>query len=332
MKNIFTALAIMIVLMASCSRDKMIEGPLLSDLYGEFKITEDLDISNRDVDFAAGESTAFTAKFSAIADWQLTITGLTSGAKKIITGKSRDLTVDNASWDGSTSLFPMFGAEDCAVELSIPADTIFQYDTLTVLTPKVHEGFVVADFENGFDPDWLKFVQSGANMSFVIKTDANAPQGHSYYDMGGMVDWDWLIGMIEFPAVAYDAVTYPLNSNPDILYFNVLLYLPEGISNEVVLFQFREDENADGTFTDSNEDMYSLQINDLDPGWQLISIKYSDLQCLVNGSPTEPNGNGMKNPDKLNKLSVLMLANPNSGYSQVWMDYIIFTENTPLIP
>ncbi len=331
MKKIILLL-VPIILFLSCKRDDSFEGPALSDLYGGFKILEDLSISNRNVDFANGQTTYFTAKFSKIADWEITITGLTSGAQKIIIGKSMEVGTDNALWDGSTTVFPMFKAEKCAVVLSIPADTLSSFDTLTVVSPKIDEGFLIADFESGMNNDWEVFAQSGTNMSFAISDDLTAPQGNYYYDMGGAVDWDWLIGMIEFPPAAYGLQHFPLNENPDKVYFNVLLYLPAGITNAVVLFQFREDDNQDGVFTDSNEDMYSIELKNFDVGWQMVSLKYADLVTLVNGQPAEPNGNKQHNPERLIRISTLMLADPSSGYSQTLMDYMIFTENAPLNP
>ena len=44
------------------------------------------------------------------------------------------------------------------------------------------------------------------------------------------------------------------------------------------------------------------------------------------------NGNGVHNPDKLNKVSVLHLANPTSGFAKSGIDYLIFTENEALQP
>ncbi|MFO7864868.1 MAG: hypothetical protein R6U85_12785 [Salinivirgaceae bacterium] len=323
-----------IVLMASCSKDdELFEGPPLNDLYGDFRVIDALEPSNANIDFANGETTYFTATFSATTAWELKITGLTSGAQKSIKGTSNELNAANATWNGSTTKFPMFKEEQCQVELYIPLDTTYLYDTISVVSTKVNEGLLLTDFENEIDPNWDIFTQSGADMSFNIVTDDAAPQGNAYYDMGGTVNWDWLIGMIEFPASAYGETTFALDENANNVYFNVLINVPEDISNALVLFQFREDENGDGTFNEGSEDMYSLQLEeDLEPGWQLISVKYSDLAALADGEPTTPNGNGVHNPDMLHKVSVLMLANPSSGYSQTLMDYLIFTEDAPLNP
>jgi hypothetical protein len=133
----------------SCKVDDEFEGPSLIDLYGEFTLVNDLDITNRDVDFSTGETTTFTASFSKNVNWTLEVKGLQSGAIKRFEGFSNVIDASNATWTGTTTDLPMFRAEDCAVQLSIEnvADTL--HDTLTVVGSKVYQGFVAADFENG---------------------------------------------------------------------------------------------------------------------------------------------------------------------------------------
>ena len=78
--------------------------------------------------------------------------------------------------------------------------------------------------------------------------------------------------------------------------------------------------------------MYSLQVNVDWVGWKLVSIKYSDIPCLVNGSPSAPSGEGTHQSDKIRAINMLHLANPTSGYAKAKLDYMIFTENAPLNP
>ena len=194
-------------------------------------------------------------------------------------------------------------------------------------------GFIVADFETGLKPGWVKFAQTGANMDFQVKTDSLAPEGDKYFNMAGTVNWDWLIGLIDFPATAYGTpVVFPLNTNADAVYFNCLVFGVPGNNPSLVLFQFKEDENADGTINANNEDQYDYQVNVDWVGWKLISIKYSELCSLVNGVPATPKGNGLHNPDKLGKISMLHLANPNDGFASSKLDLLVFTENAPLQP
>lgn len=317
----------------SCRKDsEFFDGPSLNDIYGEFSLLTDFDITNRHVDFAAGQTTSFTAEFSKSVEWQIKITGLTSGGVKYLSGISNMLDNTNSIWNGSTSNLPMFRAEDCAVELTFQNETDTLRDTLEVVSPKTNNGLLLSDFESGWNPGWSSFVQSGADMSFVITNDTVAAQGDMYYDMGGAVDWDYLIGLIDIPGSAYGAPHFALNNNPDQVFFNVLLDNPPGITNSIVLFQFREDDNGDGVYSDGAEDMFSIQVTMTETGWQLISSNYSDLTTLINGAPADPIGNGIHEPDKLIQVSVLMLANPATGYSQALMDYMIFTEGKALEP
>ena len=341
MKQILTTLLLATVLLSSCERDTIIEGPSLFDLYGPFELVTKLDISNRNVDFSGGETTFFTAEFSKSVDWKITISGNSSGAQKVISGTSIELNSQNAVWDGSTTVFPLFKEEFCTVDLSVSyntengdsivsvVDSLVSFDDLTVATIKTNEGLLLSDFENGWNPDWDNFYQAGVNFNIL---SFNAPQGNSYFNMMGACSWDWLIGMIIIPAEAYGSQTFDLNENPDKVYFNVLLNVPYGITNEILLIRFFEDDNNDGLFSDATEDTYSLELKYLEYGWQKVSIKYSDLVCLVNGNPGEPNGNGIHNPDLINYIDVLLLADPSTGFSQVDMDYMIFTEDEPLNP
>lgn len=301
------------------------DGPNLTDIYGTFEVVTGLATSQPTVDFAAGESIHFTAETTKLTDWKLTITGQTSGAEKIIEGVGKVLDASNASWDGSTTNFPMFRAETCDVMLTFDGESDTLTTMVTVNSAKVNQGFILADFETGYLSGWTNFIQSGGNMDFNIKTDGTAPQEGSYINMQGTVNWDWLIGLLDFNASAYNETTLPLTDNADNLYFNALVYGEVGLPNSRVLFRFDEDENEDGTFSETSEDQYQKEIIIDWEGWRLISLRYSELD----GGGT---GDGAFDPDKLNKVSVLHLANPSSGFAKSGLDYMIFTENAPLQP
>lgn len=332
MQRKFSLLIIAYVAFVACSRDSAFDGPALTDLYGPFSVLEEFAISNKNIDFENGQSTVFSARFSKTVDWELHIIGQVSGAEKIITGKSKVLNSDNATWNGTTTNLPMFRSEKCMVNLILPEDTVSFMDSLTVMSPKINEGFLLADFESGVPSGWNIFSQSGADMSFFTDSTDPSGQGNVYYDMGGEVNWDWLIGYVDIKASAYGAEGFNLNSNSNEVYFNCLLYVPPGVTNEVVLFQFREDDDESGSFSEASEDMYSMELKGLDEGWQKVSIKYGDLTALVNGAPAEAAGNKVLEPHKLSNIWILMLANPSSGYSQTYLDYLIFTEGNALKP
>ena len=150
--------------------------------------------------------------------------------------------------------------------------------------------------------------------------------------MAGAVSWDWLIGLVNMPGSAYGSTYYPLTSNPSNLYFNTMLYKPAGIDNGLVLFQIKEDDNEDGMYSAGSEDMYSIQVSLTATGWAKISQRYDNIPTLVNGAASGPIGNGLHEPNKVIEVSVLFLANPTSGYSKTWLDYMIFTEGSALEP
>jgi hypothetical protein len=332
MKYAIILLASFTLLFTGCQTEEDFSGPSLNDLYGQFSIVESLAISDESVDFAAGESTFFTATFSKNVEWKLKITGIESGATKEISGFSYLLDNTNATWTGNASILPLFKAEECAVELTFANEADTLRDTLEVVAPKIYEGFILSDFENGLNPGWNSFVQTGANMSFVIEESPTSAEGLHYFNIGGTVNWDWLIGLINMPGSAYGATHYALSENPANEFFNVMLYKPEELNNGLMLFQFREDDNLDGVYTDNTEDMFSMEIAMTEDGWNLYSSKYSDLPTLINGQPANPLGNGIYEPHKLLQVSVLFLANPTSGYANAYLDYITFTQGAPLEP
>jgi hypothetical protein len=331
MKRIFFFGAILALLLSwsGCNVDDQFDGPDLNDLYGPFEWINLMQVNRDSVDFGNGESLIASAKFSKRVNWHIDIKGLSSGAWKELTGFDADVA---AEWDGSTTHFPMFRSESCAIAMYVVGQPDTLRDTVFVVAPKVNPGLLLSDFEGGLNPNWVPFVQSGANMNFGLQQNGSAPQGLRSYIMAGAVSWDWLIGMIDIPASAYGADHFDLSSNPNNVYFNTLLYKPADYDNGLVLLRFSEDDNLDGSFDPSQEDMYSYQLQGGEDGWRLLSLKYSDLQTLVNGNPATPAGNGLHEPDKLFQVSILFLANPASGYSESGLDYMIFTEGEPLRP
>jgi hypothetical protein len=204
--------------------------------------------------------------------------------------------------------------------------------SVKVIKPKINSGYLIADFESGYNNLWTKFVQSGASMDSQIRNVKPIPQGDNFYNMAGTVNWDWLVSLIDFNANANGVDRFPLNTNPNNIYFNAMGWGEPGLDNTLLLFQFKEDDNTNGTFESSSEDQYDYQLKIDWSGWKLISIKYSDLGSLVNGEPAIPKGNKQRNPNNLVRLSVLHLADPSSGFAKTKIDYIIFTDSKSLEP
>ena len=313
----------------SCRKDATkIDGPSIEELYSSFKVLANFKANKDSVDFASGATVGFSATFNKIVSWKITITGTTTKARKVFSGQSKSIDAASTVWNGTTTYFPLFAAENCIAKLTIDGVTdTFQVPIKIKNTRVINTSLVIADYENGFNAAWVKFVQTGANMDFNIKSDTSKVQGNSYLNMAGTVNWDWLIGLIDYPASAYSTTsnTLNLNANPDAVYFNCLIYGVPNTNMSKVLFQFKEDENADGVFNANNEDEYALNIDVTWTGWKLISIKYSDITALVNGQPVTPKGNSIHNPNKIGKISMLHLADKALGAAACKIDFICFT-------
>lgn len=331
-KLLLLAGAIM-TLAGSCQKEQdTFEGPALNDLFGEFIITAPLATVDGVVDFAAGEKGNFLAEFSINVDWKLEIIGQTTGATKILTGFSNNLSVSDAVWDGSTTLYPIFGQENCDVRLTFDEHP----DTLTagiiVQSVKSNNGILISDFENGFNVEWEQFVQNGANMNFQITNGGALAQGNNYFSMAGAVSWDYLIGLIDFNAAANGYPVYPLTPVANDVYLNVLLYGEPGIVNGFVIFRFTEDENLDGVFDPNTEDTREYRVDINFQGWQLYNINYGDVVQAAATAGAQLAGNGVADSDKIHSVDVLMLADPATGFTQAHMDYLILSEGSPIIP
>ena len=145
----------------SCEKEG-IEGPNLNDLFGELNIIEEFQIVNDSASFNT-ESAYFTAKFSKIVDWKISITGVSSGAQKVILGKSNEINATNSLWRGEVTTLPFFKEENCSVLLTVPShnDTISRsYKINIAKTYGNGSELLVSDFENGFNPNFDDFFQS----------------------------------------------------------------------------------------------------------------------------------------------------------------------------
>ena len=84
MKKKYNLILLCFLILFSCKKDGL-EGPNLNDLYGELNFENALAIVGDSASFSQNEDVYFTAKFSKIVDWKITITGLNSMSKKQVT-------------------------------------------------------------------------------------------------------------------------------------------------------------------------------------------------------------------------------------------------------
>lgn len=328
MKNRIIQLLIVVFAFAACERDTEEQGPSLNDIYGEFSMVESFEASRETVDFQGGESVNFTAQFSKRVNWEVHIIGKSSGATKILTGLSDRFDDANAKWNGTTTQLPMFKqGEECMAVLVVEnenfTDTI---PSITVTQTRPVDGFVVANFDEGLNAGADLFVQSGADMRFDTVFTPTSPQGSAYWEFSGLVTFRDDLGNIMIPKSSFIDSSFTLSTNSDIVYINFFARKDPNTVKDIIVFQFMEDDDDSGAFEENpgSDDLYEYVIQGLTNDWQLYTVRYSELE----GDGTA--GNGLKNPEKFVGIRILPIG-LGEAY-EAYIDYVIITENHPLVP
>ena len=334
---------ISIILFLGCTKDE-VEGPLINDIYGFFEITQPLTISNKNPDFSISEVVKFQMGFNKNIDWKISITGLVSGSNKVISGFSNSLDSNLNIWNGTTSQFPFFEQEYCAIELTFLNESDTLRDTIEIMGPQLYtDGFIVADFENGFPTDAFNKPQGGNTLATFVISDDVPLLGNYYFQMGGMINYDWALGKIEFKL---DYSSNQISSSPDDFYLNLGIFsdtvdLHTGQFVNVLISEsdepFDPDNNSVANIFDSNEEVYKLKLYIDWEGWKLISIRYSDFVATNSTAGVVFE----RNPNDIKGIRIACQACPSGGTSpscpenldrmvRTDLDHIIFTENDAL--
>ena len=331
LKIIIPALAFFFL---SCEKEG-IEGPNLNDLYGDLTIVQGLEAIGDSTDFSNNESLFFTASFSKIVDWNISIVGQNSGSTKIISGKSNSINEENSSWNGGVTTLPFFQVENCSVVLSFSNHNDSIFKTLNIVSSKTYgngQEVLISDFEGGFNPNFTSFFQTTCSKS--IET-GGAGQKERYLAQEGTCDWDWLIGYIDYPS-SHWLQQETLSADPDNVFFNMMIFgdstlSPTNEANSLFKLEFYEDENQDDYYNPNNEDRLDYEFNVDWNGWKMISIRYSDLILATDPNGGGTGGNAIREPNKIIKIRTLLLANPTSGFAKADVDYIIWSEGSPIL-
>ena len=334
---------ISIILFLGCTKDE-VEGPLINDIYGFFEITQPLTISNKNPDFSTNEVVKFQMGFNKNIDWKISITGLVSGSNKVISGFSNSLDSNLNIWNGTTSQFPFFEQEYCAIELTFLNESDTLRDTIEIMGPQLYtDGFIVADFENGFPTDAFNKPQGGNTLATFVISDDVPLLGNYYFQMGGMINYDWALGKIEFKL---DYSSNQISSSPDDFYLNLGIFsdtvdLHTGQFVNVLISEsdepFDPDNNGVANIFDSNEEVYKLKLYIDWEGWKLISIRYSDFVATNSTAGVVFE----RNPNDIKGIRIACQACPSGGSNpscpenldrmvRTDLDHIIFTENDAL--
>jgi len=317
----------------SCRETDGFDGPSIIDQYGEFALVTSLEANRTSVDFQNGQTVHFTAEFNKNVSWTITITGQASGAVKEITGLSRKLDVDNASWNGSTTHLPKFRVENCTAVLTIENEPdVSESVTIEAVSPKNDIGELIADFES----DAGNNIFFG-NYEFELTPDSGpqndipAAQGNRYYllkgtDAGG-VPGNYFVGLIDIKASITGNTYFPVpTQDPSQLYFNAFLY-SDGRPYTIAVIQFAYDTNDNGEYNDGIDQTFQLE-GDFPlahTGWIHISHTLAEA------------GMSEEHLNKIVAVRALLISNENDqpnpreevGYG---IDYLFFTANAPLNP
>ena len=332
-----------------CTKDD-VEGPLITDLYGTFSITDSFLLVNKTPDFSSGDIVKFYCGFNKTIDWKITITGLQSNSVKEISGFSSSIDSNNVMWYGTTSQLPFFNIENCAVELTFMNESDTLRDTLNIVgTNSYEDGILVADFENGLPPDALVSWTSNIGFrTFDISND-DPLLGNAYFKMGGKVNWDWPIGKLDLK-LNLSSITVPAEEfyiNIGILSDSIDIHTGQFInimiSESTLPFNDDLTPNQVGQqladIFDASDEVYKMKVPVDWHGWRILSFPYSEFEEL------SPGAAGIifnKNPNNISGIRIACQACPSSGANvncpenldkivRTDIDHIIFTEYSPLL-
>lgn len=316
-----------LLLLNACDKGENPLGPDIDKVFGDFEIIDSFTVSQNTVFFPNDESVTFNARFAAYEDWELTITGLTSGSYKKYSGFGDVVAIE---WLGSSSVLPVLKEENCSVVFTVANENYTETSELTIEAVKENEGVLVSNFESGLPASLPHFYQSGVN--FFADDASAAGQGNRYMNAGGTVPWDYLIGLIEFPALnTVGQSHYPLSTNEHLVHFNAMIEGDENLPATFIIWRFREDDNGDGIWSGDTEDMWVTgDIPVTESGWQLYTTPYDSLVISAEGAGAS--GNNLREPEKLLSVEYLLLIDPAKGEARCNLDFLIFTEGGPLQP
>ncbi len=306
------------------------DGPNLVDRFGPFSVLSDLSASQPTVDFGAGETVFFRAAFNKNVNWVLEITGMESGSVKRIEGFSKDVLMENATWDGGTTNLPLFVAEECSVVLTIPEEPDYiGTTTVETLSTKsyANSGVLFTDFETDLGPD--AFV-GNFEFEFTSSTGRQSDmpaEGNSYFYLEGTdnVVPNFFVGLIDISAAVTGETYVPVSTTvPEDLYFNCFMFSDAG-PHGLAIVDFIIDSNDSGAFEDGQDATYRVADYDLATweGWRHIS------------HPMSETGVSQEELEKLVGIRLLLISNMNSQPNpplavDFGIDFMIFTNGGPL--
>ena len=327
-KRILRGMSLHIILLAvlfaanSCKHDNFEDfvGPSYC-VSENFAYTAGFNVSSTSLDLNFTPLT-MTAAFNETAAWTITITGQTSGAQKVFTGKSASV---NQVWRGEPGSEVFFQAEVVTVEFKVPCKDPVTYN-VTVTSPSNFTTFgaLISDFDgNGMVTNvttigynatgWSAYVTAPNVINeFVVKnTPLTGPVGSNYLAFRGQAGpASWFVGGY-YATVSLSSLS---TNNPDSIYFNAFV---NGNGNSTTLL---------GITLLGSGGTKSMKLIDVNwTGWKMVSFKISE----ANQHPSAPpvTDTYLANAIDFGFNCKSAMGQPGEAH----VDFVIFTEGKPFL-
>ena len=340
------------LILQSCRKDNGIEGLKLEDPNSPFSILDSLKPSLSQVDFKS-QKISFKASFSKIVNWVIDITpdnpALTTSYS--ISGKGSVINASNSTWDGSTTILPIFTTGKVNVKLTITNSSVVMTTSFIIKSTKNFTGIIANDFNGGLiNPSWKpKYTQNGATMDLfqsyqyqrgndsIHKITFTSPFNDGFMVMSGIVTWDWLISYVVIPSQSFNYNKTSLINVGSQVYFNAYVYSDTigGNKNATLQFQMQEDDNGDGKYTAGVDDNYPYVITLNWVGWKKISIRYDSIATVyvpAAGQSKNFGGNNIPQPAHIVGVEIMLLGNKMKQNTICGIDELSFTNSKPFNP
>ena len=266
----------------------------------------------------------FLASFSHKVSWSLLVKGENSGAIRSFYGLSDRLDSTNTRFQGDADSIQLFtAAEKCNATLTIVGWSKSYQTSFSINGTKKFNCLILDDFEKtisdtGFvdnysdaDDSLVSFKRGISDTIFEGKYAAKL----SGYD----VNKNYWLAALGSQNVKFSSLLS--GNNPSSTYLN-LFALGQQKGSTVIEIQLMEDENGNGTFENTIDEVWSKQVR-LKKKWTQFSLLYDDF------SKTASVGNGIKETSKLLKINFVIICNPPGGYGEAYLDFVNFTFNKP---
>ncbi len=306
-----------LILFSACEREilddpevsnKNFVGPSLCP--EDFAYSSALSVSNTSPDFSSGDVVNITVGMNQTVEWDLTLTGQSSGAIKTYegTGDTINVTWNSRADRGST----FFTDESVKISLSVACQDPVEETISMTSTDFSNQGYLLSDFDdNGVVTSWYAY--GGAKVGVNAETTSpveGSPQGGEYWRLeGNSSALEWFFGGMG-NNTAID-LTQVGSNNADSIYCNMFIN-GNGTANSEALIVFRES----GTFR-----TYRQHIDW--QGWKMVSFKLSDAVNLGDGVP-------LSDPSAVDIFEMELGAFPEqTKTADVIFDFAILTYGAP---